>query len=555
MIAFALIGRHSNACSRTRHSVRRRALLVASIYMGAASAWGRSSAKLPTPDAPEPERPRVIEVSTFGVRGDGVTDDTSAVKAAYVATERSCSNSSTELLFPAGRFMLSSQWQASISCNHNLAILGAGLGITTIVFKGTDGFGLQGTQKIGNLNFSVAGVSLLAAKPTSNLATTAVAVTSPTTTGLNVHFTARDVLIAGASSRQDLGWTIGYNLNTTVNAVLDNDLVLMPNYKSAGAEIGVRIEGTNAISNDFSVSTHVVHSTIQGGYAGISVGPYVQTVSLSDDVIIGNDFGIRWNGSTRTDVAENLQVTSSNFNALANDIWTRDVGENQITGNELLQLGDSTGWAAIEVNGGGYTSIVGNVVTGLPKSKAGSDGVVINNARGSSAAIAGNVITGLHGVCIVLSGTTTMVAAGDNVCNGPQITAPYRESNPGTNMLGSVSFNSFPAPVRFDGHHLDLLQPLAVPGRRGTSYIASDGDSGLHITSAGGSTGDLSVDGIVTARVHSVVTLPPCTVQNEGARSAVRDGSVGTFGADLGRKIGSFHVPVYCAGLKGWIVE
>ena len=270
------------------------------------------------------------------------------------------------------------------------------------------------------------------------------------------------------------------------------------NASTPAAGVGVQVQGHIAVSSDFSISTHVHHSTLTGGYAGVLVGAYQQTVDLGNDVIIGNDYGVHWDGSTAGDLAENLQVTSTNFNDLADDIWISHVNESQIEGNMLLQYGNTPSWAAVYIESSGWETITGNTVVAPPQTApfVTNNGFVIDNSTGSSVAVAGNIITGLHGACLVMSGTTTMVSAAGNVCNGPYITTPYQETNAGQNMLGPVSFNSQPAPVRYDGYHFDLIGSMPIVGPSGAaSYLTSDGVSGLRLESVSNSIANLTIDG------------------------------------------------------------
>ena len=497
----------------------------------------------------------VVDIRRFGARGDGQADDTDAFHAAYAAAQRACARHAVLVSVPPGRYLISGAWEPRITCAHDLAITGAGEGISALAFAATDGFDIVGAPATGNLDVSLRDMSLLTADGTATYAHVGVAVSSPRTGRRNVHFSAEHLFLGDATLARSRGWAVGLDLNTTTDADLDGVVVRMPDWSGGAMGVGVRISGADATTGAYAISTHVRGSAVQGGYAGIVVGHFVQTVDISGSALVGNDFGVRWDGSTTDDFAEDLQVTGTNFNDSADDIWTKAVGENQIAANMLLQLGDQPGWAAIRMESGGYAAIVGNTIVGLPTSKAGSDGIVLVDQQGSSSAVTGNVITGLHGTCIVMAGTTTMVSASGNLCNGPDIVEPYKETETGRNMLGSISFNSYPAPVRFDGRHLDLLQPFAVVGPAGTTYLATDGVSGVHVASAGGSSGALSVDGVVTTRVHTVSTLPACTVRDEGGRSGVSDAATRQRGEPLGRKVGSFHVPVYCAGAFGWVVD
>ena len=455
-----------------------------------------------------------INVKDFAnVVGDGINDDTGGVQAAYTAAAAACATKPVAIDFPPGRYSISSAWKPAISCAYPIAIVGAGPGMTSIVFNETDGFDIAGVQSAGSLDVRVQGMRVLTSNTSATLAGTAISVTSPTIPGMQVRPLISDVLMGDAAVDQSSGWATGINLNTTVDAVLMNDKVVMPNYAGGLAGSGFQIEGSSSAPADYSISTHIIGSTVDGGFAGVLVGSYVQTVDVTHGAYVGNAFGFRWDGSKSDDVPENAQITSVNFNDLTDDVWLNGVGQNQITGNEMLQLGDQAGWAGIYGYNAGFLTATGNTITGLPNSTAGNSGIVIANTPGSSAALTGNIITGLHGVCMVMSGTTTMVSAAGNVCNGPYITAPYSEATMGADMLGPVSFNSQPTPVRYDGVHFNLLQPMAIVGANGASYLGVDAaGNGVRVIKTGTGSGALSVDGGLSAlnifTANNIITGP-----------------------------------------------
>ena len=500
-----------------------------------------------------------INVKDYGAVGDGIADDTASAQAAYAAAATACATGPVALDFPPGRYSMSSAWKPAISCAYPIAIIGAGPGETSIVFSGTDGFDITGLQSTGNLDVRIEGMRVLISNTSSTLAGTAISIVSPTTPGLQIRPLITNVLMGDAAVDQASGWAIGINLNTTVDAVLTNDKVVMPNYATGTTGTGIQIEGSNA--SDFSISTHVLYSTVDGGYAGVLVGSYVQTVDVSHGAYIGNDFGFRWDGSKTGDVPENAQVTSVNFNDLSDDVWLKGVGQNQITGNEMLQLGDQAGWAGLYAYNAGYVTAAGNTVTGLPNSVAGNSGIVIANTSGSSAALTGNIITGLHGVCMVMSGTTTMVSAAGNVCNGPYITSAYSEATQGADALGSVSFNSHTAPFYTDGINFGVYAALLFPtiGSSVVPDISADGSGGLQQSRTDGQPTEYSDNGpIQTKATTTAVVLGayPCTQARAGLRWFVSDASSATFGAAL---VGAGNGPAYaepitCNGTS-WLVE
>ena len=470
-----------------------------------------------------------VNVKDYGAAGNGHTDDTAAFQAAFAAAIAANATGPVRVDIPPGRYMISSAWKPAFSVSNSFGIVGAGESMTTVVFANSDGFDITGTQTTGNLDVTVSSLRMLTGNTSSTFANTGITITSPFVPGEEVHPIISHVLMTDVSLKQQYGWNVGVNLNTTVNANLDDLVVQLPPYNGSTQGVQVQIQGNINVSGDFSISTHIHHSTLTGGYAGVLVGSYVQTVDVGNSVIIGNNFGIHWDGSATGDFAENLQSTANNFNALTDDIWLSHVNESQIQGNMLLQYGNVANWAGIYIESSGWETITGNTVVALPQTAPfnSTNGFVIDNSSGSSAAISGNIITGLHGVCIVMSGTTSMVSSSGNTCNGPYVTSPYSETNQGTNMLGPVSFNSQPAPTRYDGYHFDLIGTMPIVSANGAaSYLTNDGSSGARLVSVSGSSGQFTADGNLVSGTGNILPGPGMafiTRDNNGTNGAMEN--------------------------------
>lgn len=88
-----------------------------------------------------PTYKKTVNVKKFGAQGDGVTDDTEAVKKAIDACK-----AFTTLYFPEGKYILSTDLKISI---NNFSITGAGQDKTTLFFK----YGLDQIYPKYNLDF------------------------------------------------------------------------------------------------------------------------------------------------------------------------------------------------------------------------------------------------------------------------------------------------------------------------------------------------------------------------------------------------------------------
>ena len=509
------------------------ALVLPSLAMAAKPAPAVSDQTVVVPTAPQmisrtlqSHFIETLDIKDFGAVGDGVTDDTAAIQAAYTAAAAACATKDVALSVPPGRYMISA-WNPAITCQHDLAVTGAGPGMSSLVFANSDGFDFTATQN--GVSFRLSGLRLLNGNTATPYSGTAVTVISPQQASGNSTFFGRDLVLGDAQVDQNYGWNVGFNLTATTNSTLDNVQDIKPNWSTTTGTsgIGVKLQGYSA--NEFSIGFHSHFFTDQGGYAAIVGGAFIQGIDVNQGAFVGEGYGVHWDGTTPGDVAEGLTVFDSELNAAVDDIWLNQVTEDQVIGNNFLELGTTPNWRAVLETASGYSTINDNTIYGAG---ANSSAVEIANCSGCNATIVGNAIAGLHGVGITLSGTTSMVTASGNQVNGPSITAPYSEANPGQDMLGELSYNSMPAATRYDGVHFDLLQPMAVNGPNGTSYLGSDGASGIHISKAGGSSGSLTVDGGVAAPSGTISAINLSSLVGGSFETADSTGTSGFIQAD-----------------------
>jgi len=88
------------------------ALALAALY-GASACWAQGSRK----PAPPPKEKRMIDVRTFGVKADGMTDDTAAIQKALDEAAKA----GQEVRLPAGRYLVS----GSLRIPPGVALVGA----------------------------------------------------------------------------------------------------------------------------------------------------------------------------------------------------------------------------------------------------------------------------------------------------------------------------------------------------------------------------------------------------------------------------------------------
>ncbi len=530
-----------------------------------------------------------IDVKDFGAAGDGVTDDTAAFNAAFAQARTALATQSVEILLPPGRYKLSSAWMPAITAAKPFAVAGAGPGMTTVIFTGTDGFDITAASTAAVM---VTGMQLLRTSASPLFANTALSVVGSGTRVVASHLDIQDT-----SGTQTDGWATGVGLVATSNASVDDVRVEMPLAPSGTvAGVGVSIGGTTAM---FATDNHVDDLVATGGWAGLSVPGFAQGVYVSKPVFVANTYGINWNGNQTGDAAELLVADGGEFNNVIAGIYLAHGSLSQIVSNHFFRFNPSTtgAWDAIDLETGNNYVVSGNNIYGAAKGT--ETGIMADNLGGTPNTITGNVIGSVAGYGISLSGTTVDTTVSGNSLNGTT-NAVYDASN-GSNLLGPVMWNGNPAPIRYDGVHFDVLTALWFPsGTNPSAIMLADGAGGLSVINPSGTAG-LSTQGNATiggnvylGAGHSFVTrdgtgtlqgylsattaggvqistlqagrnaqvqitpgngagMPACSASLEGTRTSATDATSATFGAVYGSG-GTNHEPLYCNG-SNWVIE
>jgi hypothetical protein len=126
-----------------RVTSRRTALKSVAVGAALSALWKSPAAAAPTPD--EGASLGAVNVRAFGAVGDGVIDDTNAIRAAVNAAFDAASASRNRVYFPAGTYLISGQ----INLDYGIVIEGAGPAASTVkmdpsilsdMFVGAGGF-------------------------------------------------------------------------------------------------------------------------------------------------------------------------------------------------------------------------------------------------------------------------------------------------------------------------------------------------------------------------------------------------------------------------------
>lgn len=432
-----------------------------------------------------------INVKDFGAKGDGIYNDSASFNAAFSVARATLATRTAKIIIPAGRYVLDSTWNSNISTSYDFAVVGAGAGVTTLVFNGTDGFDVSGGVK--SVIFS--GMDILTGDKGIPYAHTGISIVGPKT---GTSFPAPKIEnVTFADSLNDFmhrshGWATAMNFVTTLNASVHNVRVEMPDWAPGITQgVGIHFEGQGfpAGFGPWSIDNSLSSFYVLGGYAAVTIGKFTQGLSITNSAFVGNDYGINWDGTYTDDSAELVAVTNTEFNDHTSGILLSKVALSQVTGNQFMHFlpNLTEQWSAIDFeDGAGYSTITGNTITGQTNINNSSAvypeyGIIVNNSQGSPVSVTGNIGIWLGKHLIWFKGNTQVASAAGNSVNGTTLNNSVIKDDRGNNgAIGNV-YNGNPPPIFDDGVNISIRTHLLfpLPGKQ-TAYIGASGDGGLY---------------------------------------------------------------------------
>jgi hypothetical protein len=358
----------------------------------------------------------VQSVKDFGAKGDGTTDDTTAVQAAITA--------GGSIYFPPGTYKLSSQITYTMPASFAaISIFGAGAEVTRLVWAAGGGMiinhiGQYNSTRVRDLCFQC------------GVANTGTGLILYQTVGVANPADSAPSEVTGCIFRGDdayagvHNWAVGCQCYSVSNVNFTNCGFFGTN---ADAGIGVllsSISGTypGAIYNFQSCFFNFINY-------GIDYGNYVQGVTVNQCNFTGAQQGIIALGSLTA--LDQLVVTNSQFECSINGILTASVIPNTQIAGCLFIPGLASNGTGINLQQAGLFTIVGNSFNPLG-APTGATGISIG-ATGSSypGTIVGNTIYGMSNAGIVLGASASRILVQSNT----YLTNSTNIANSGTNNL------------------------------------------------------------------------------------------------------------------------
>jgi hypothetical protein len=281
----------------------------------------------PPPHGPAiPEHPATLSVQCGGV------NDSQAIQAAVAAM---AARTSSRYLAVHGACVMPQPITQTVS--DAIAIVGDGPGITTFTFpNATDGFRFMlkytpATKLWGSVRMS--GLSVIRQPGDPAQANTGISIVADPTVGVGYYGLGglSDVSVGG--NGQASSWATGIDLQSVSNFELRNVNVLGPNATGGGTDTGVAISGSGP--SMFAVQIDFTDCNIQGFSTGVGISKYVQGVSMNNVAIIGDWWGINWQGASppttyraasTTPAGSPIVVSPANAALLSNDMIVNGPG-------------------------------------------------------------------------------------------------------------------------------------------------------------------------------------------------------------------------------------
>jgi hypothetical protein len=344
----------------------------------------------------------VTNVRDFGAKGDGATDDSAAVQAAF----NKAANGG-DIWFPVGTYLLNSAIAQTIVAG-GITVRGAGPEVTILRCNAS---GISLTLP-ANSWATVEDLSIINNAGTTQ--GTGIAITAP---NQSTYVALRNLELCG-NVTASTGWQTAVSLINIGNPMLHAIRILAPNGTASAGATGIYYSGT-ATGSLYATGFKITSSLIQGGQYGLSIGPCVQGVYVIGTDIIGNDYGVYWPASSGAQ--EWLVVgVGSHTNCTTRGILATNVGWVAVTDTLHIRFGSAAAnWAAIDCEGCNNIAIQANNIYGNGGSNT-ENAIILADCTGQPATVTGNVIGAIGSVrpAIAVSGNTGNLSCVGNSGNG-----------------------------------------------------------------------------------------------------------------------------------------
>ncbi len=346
----------------------------------------------------------MIDIRTYGAVGNGITDCTDAINAAM-------NDGDNEVYFPSGTYCISGSLRIPQKPIH---LRGAGSEVAIIKSTGTGYDALSAnfthwSKYTGAMPVIISGLTIATTVDNPCAAITIAFYDLGQGSSINEETVIiRDVLIRPETSVTPVSFGEGINLAGCWNAIIDNVVIHGSNH-SAAMNKGIWLR-------ENSLDVNISNFRITNAKVGIQINDRCEGTLIHHGWIISNS------GSTNGIIAETrpgsvgepdkpwMSVNDCHISVSQYGVKVSNHPQCSISNNLIYRWG-SVPFRAIWLEGGGYTSIIGNKLFNIGIGPA--DGIVLNVPY---CTVVGNIVSNIPSTAIWLAaGATRCVVTGNAV--------------------------------------------------------------------------------------------------------------------------------------------
>jgi hypothetical protein len=372
-----------------------------------------------------------VNVKSYGAKGDGTTDDTAAVTAAFNAVQ----TTGGMLFFPPGRYQLAANIPVTLGAGATISVFGAGQDITELVWAGGGGLtinlpGETNSVHIRDMTFATGTNGAGSVGLALNLTIASVSFpNSPQSDVTNVTFVGSD----GALLTHYWGTCI--SLSKLTQVAFTNVLCLGHTdtgpYATTG--IGVYLTATSAVPG---VVYNFDGCTFNNLGTGLNYGTWIQGVAMMNCNFTGCGSGISVPSGTGE---TQLSVANSQFNCTTGIYLQLAIFAVQVVSSLFII---PPAGAAMQLAGTAQLTVLGNSFGVSDAANTTGTGIVVSSGAQLGGTIVGNSFYDVPGTCINLAAGSGAVLMGSNVFVG--CPTPIADSGTGDVIANNLGIPPVP---------------------------------------------------------------------------------------------------------------
>lgn len=383
-----------------------------------------------------------VNALDYGVAGDGVTNDTTALQAALSAAANG------KLFIPAGTYKLTSSLNL---IGYGISVEGAGQGQTDLRWftSATEGgFNIYASSNakdhisVRNLrlttNGTSTGVGLYISATAQIISEVTQSRIQPRVLIDGVVASGKSLVDAGGTNQSTAdGWLTGIWVDSVVDGVIQNCSVACVNSGVVGTtgSFGIYVSGNpdGSSANGYPLNIKLSNNSV--AFADIAYGvDNSGSISIANSYAVGCGYGVRITGANS--LHSRSSIIGSQFDCTVSCIFLNNQIDNYVAGNLASQSVNSTSFNAIYI---ASTLNISSVITGNTIVNASTLGAMNGiTSNGSYNVIANNIFrinSTTVDSCITLHANSSKNIGSQNLVVGTPVAYVVHNGSSATNTV------------------------------------------------------------------------------------------------------------------------